>query len=167
MTILKAPLLALLVPILSSFLFSAPSQLSESEKSDLRGLKRVRVVVENLHEDAAKCNLQKEGLALQVARPLVDAGLWTEENVGTFLYVNVSVFQTSSGLCVAAYGVQLKTYALAKLEYQDTPGLVVALLSDEGGSMSGPAYGFGDRIEAAVRTEVDRLVTKIKLANAK
>ena len=33
--------------------------------------------------------------------------------------------------------------------------------------MTGPAYDFGDRIEAEVRTEVDRLVTKIKLANAK
>jgi hypothetical protein len=146
----------------------AAPQLSQSERNSLQGLKVVQVIVEGLDSEAVQCNLDVEGLKLAAARPLVDAGISVGADEKVYVYVLVSPLKLSGSLCVASVNVSARVLVNATLPHATAkPVAVEAVLWEHGGSLSGPASDFGQRVRTDVRDFVDRFATKVKLANAR
>ena len=97
----------------------APAQTSRPQAdSELRGLSKLGVVVEDLTPQAAACGLNQGALETAVSKRLSDAGFKVQRNSDedTYVYVNVMTTRLSDGTCVSRYDAFLYTQATAKLK---------------------------------------------------
>ena len=150
-----------------------PSDIIYDYDDPLKGLSEIDIVVERLESDAEECGIREEALRLAAARPLLDGGIRVVDKIqSAHIYVIVSVLTTSSG-CVASVFVLLQDYVNAPLRNKNEVGRDNTLVLTQtevvyertGSLLTGPKLNFGDRVMAAVRDQVDSIVTKIKLAN--
>ncbi len=169
---------ALTALIAMLFLASPPTpplsigQITGMERAVLRGLTEMVVLVEDGIEAWPKCNISKEALALSAAAPLVDADLRvfaTPSLSSATLYVRVNAIEAFAGNCMASLRLEAHTYANAALPHQGGSGAVFARVQlwEGGGVFTGPAYDFGQLVNASIKEKVGQFATKVKLANQK
>jgi hypothetical protein len=135
--------------------------------AELKGLKKLGVVVEDLSPEAAACGLKQGTLETTVSKHLTDAGFTIVRNSDddTYLYVNINTASLSTGLCVSRYDVFLYTHTTARLSYQGTPVLVQVSLLHKGGIAGGAPAAHADGVVRGVQEYVDQFATRIREAN--
>lgn len=134
---------------------------------ELRGLKALGLVVEELSPQAAACGLSPAPLEAAVARSLADAGFKVLRNADedTYVYVQVMTTSASSGLCVSRYDLFLYTLANTTLSYQVAPVLVQVSLLHKGGLTGGSPATHGEAVVKGVKQYADEFVSRIQGAN--
>lgn len=152
------------------------------EAEPLKGLTALKVIVEDLDQDATQCGLAADRLTLAATEPLVEGKLRVvqgQEPLPRYgiIYVNVTVLPVGADLCVSNLRTELATVTFGvELPWQQDPsaggkivlakpGRFVPLLRvDE--LITGSRKTLGDQVETSVRPTVADFVSKIKLANA-
>ena len=134
--------------------------------AELRGLKNLGVVVEELSTAAGGCGLNREAMETSLAKRLTDAGLTVRKNSDedTYVYVNVQT-TLSSGTCMSRYDVFLYSYATARLSYREQPVLVQASLAHRGGIAASGSALHGSMVTRGLEQYVDLVITQIRDAN--
>ena len=99
---------------------SQQQPLDQSPDAELKGLRKIGVVVEGLGDQAIKCGLKQDVLESSVTKHLTDAGFTVPRNTDedTYLYINVMTASLSNGYCVSRYDAALNTHTTAALTYQ-------------------------------------------------
>ena len=146
----------------------APAQtFNQQPDAELKGLKTLGVVVEDLSAQAAACGLSQSALETAASGRLVDAGFTVRRNSDedTYVYVNVITSSLSSGLCVSRYDVFLYSHATAKLSYQDAPVLVQVSLLHRGGIAGGSPAAHAEGVLKGVREYLDQFSNRIRAAS--
>ena len=108
-----------------------PEPFNQQPDAELKGLTRLKVVIEGLGAQAASCGLTEAALEAAVAGKLKGAGftVLTNTDEDSYVYVNVITGSLSTGSCVSRFDVTLYTHTIARLSYQPSPVLVqVSLL---------------------------------------
>jgi hypothetical protein len=160
---------------------SGLGQLSDLERTNLKGITTVGVSVLGIDDDALKCNLTKEGLSASAGRAFLDAGLKVQDGAQVTAAIRVIVLPVTSGVCVGYFDAAVETQVFTSLRFQMTndeasafmngkaaPATVVfARLWSGGDLVTGPPAAFGEKVNTSVRKRFDEFAAKVKLANPK
>ncbi|HZT78326.1 MAG TPA: hypothetical protein VFA27_16850 [Vicinamibacterales bacterium] len=135
--------------------------------AELRGLKSIGILVEDLGPQARSCGLSHDALESALAKKLTDGGFSVHRNSDedTYLYVNVQTSTVSGGLCVSRYDAFLYTHATATLTYREQPALVQVSLIHRGGIGSSVPGAHAPAVTHALEDYVDVMITQIRDAN--
>jgi hypothetical protein len=144
-----------------------PGNLDARPGAELRGLKSLGILVEDLSAQAVACGLNHDAIESALTRRLTDSGFAVRKNSDedTYLYVNVMTTSTSNGTCVSRYDAFLYTHATANLSYHDQPVLVQVSLMHRGGIGTSAPVGHAGAVTRGLETYVDLFVTQIHDAN--
>jgi len=143
------------------------SAFDERPGAELRGIKTLGVLVEDLSPQAAACGLSRDALEASLAKRLTDAGFQVRRNSDedTYLYVNVITNALPTGGCVSRYDAFLYTHATANVSYRDRPVLVQVSLMHRGGIGTSAAAAHGSAVTRGLEGYVDLFVSQIRDAN--
>jgi hypothetical protein len=135
--------------------------------AELKGLKGLGILVENLSAQAMSCGLSHDVLETALSKRLADGGFAVRRNSDedTYLYVNVMTTTLPDGMCVSRYDAFLYTHATANLSYRDQPALVQVSLMHRGGIGSSAPAGHATAVTRGLEGYVDLVVTQIRDAN--
>jgi hypothetical protein len=145
----------------------ALEKFDERPGAELRGLKTLGILVEDLSTQATACGLNHDAIEAALSKKLTDAGFEVRRNSDddTYLYVNVMTNTVGGSTCVSRYDAFLYTHATAKLSYHDQPALVQVSLIHRGGIGSSVPSGHAGAVVRALENYVDVFVTQIRDAN--
>jgi hypothetical protein len=134
--------------------------------AELRGLKTLGVLVEDLGNQATACGLNRDALEQAVSARLTNAGFTVRKNSDddTYVYVNI-ITTTVSGTCVSRYDAYLYTSATANLSYRDRPALVQVSLIHRGGIAATAPPAHPPTVARGLENYIDVFVTQIREAN--
>ena len=146
---------------------AASDALDQRPGAELKGLRSLGVLVEELSPQALACGLNRDAIENAVSKPLTDAGFVVRRNSDedTYLYVNIMTSSAANGLCVSRYDAFLYTHAAAKLSYRDQPVLVQVSLMHRGGIGTSAPSAHGAAVGRGLAGYVDLFVTQIRDAN--
>jgi hypothetical protein len=135
--------------------------------AELRGLKQIGVLVEDLGPQAQSCGLSHDAIESALTKRLSDAGFTVRRNSDedTYLYVNIQTSTIAGGVCVSRYDGFLYTHAAATLSYREQPVLVQVSLMHRGGIGTSAPSGHASAVTRALENYVDVMVTQIRDAN--
>jgi hypothetical protein len=135
--------------------------------AELKGLKSLGILVEDLGAPSVACGLNHDALETALAKRLTDGGFAVRRNSDedTYLYVNVMTTTAANGACASRYDAFLYTHATANLTYRDRPVLVQVSLIHRGGIGSSVPTGHAAAVSRALEGFVDLFVTQIRDAN--
>lgn len=144
-----------------------PEPFNQQPGAELKGLTRLRVVIEGLGAQAASCGLTEAALEAAVTGKLKSAGftVLTNTDEDSYVYVNVITGSLSTGSCVSRFDVTVYTHTTARLSYQPSPVLVQVSLLHRGGISAGAAAGHSATVVKNVSEYVDEFIARIKAAN--
>ena len=145
----------------------APETFDGRPGAELKGLKSLGVLVEDLGAQAVACGLNQATIETAVSKRLTDGGFAVRKNSDddTYVYVNVITTGLSNGTCVSRYDAFLYTHATAKLSYRDQPVLVQVSLMHRGGIGSSAPTAHAAAVARGLEGYVDLFVTQIRDAN--
>ena len=151
----------------ASPLQQAPDTFDARPGAELKGLKRLGILVEDLSAQAVACGLNYDALEAGLSKRLTDAGFEVRKNSDedTYVYVNVMTTTLSNGTCVSRYDAFLYTHATANLTYRDRPVLVQVSLIHRGGIGSSAPTAHAAAVARGLEGYVDLFVTQIHDAN--
>jgi len=146
---------------------TTPEALDQRPGAELKGLRNLGVLVEELSPQAVACGLSREAIEASLAKQLTDAGFAVRRNSDedTYLYINIMTSSAANGLCVSRYDAFLYTHAAAKLSYRDQPVLVQVSLMHRGGIGTSAPSAHGAAVGRGLAGYVDLFVTQIRDAN--
>jgi len=135
--------------------------------AELRGLKSLGILVEDLSAQAVACGLNHDALETALSKRLTDGGFTVRRNADddTYVYVNVMTTTTSNGTCVSRYDAFLYTHATANLSYRDQPVLVQVSLMHRGGMGSSAPVGHAAAVSRGLENYLDLFITQVRDAN--
>ena len=138
-----------------------------SPGAELKGLKTLGILVEDLSSQAVACGLNRDTLENALSKRLSDAGFDVRKNSDedTYVYVNVMTTTLPSGTCVSRYDTFLYTHATANLSYRDRPVLVQVSLMHRGGIGSSVPASHAAAVSRGLENYIDLIVTQIRNAN--
>ncbi len=141
--------------------------INQGPDAELRGLKKIGVVVEGLSQQAAGCGLKQDALESSVTKHLTDAGFTVPRNTDedTYIYVNVMTASLSNGYCVSRYDASLNSHTTATLTYQSAPVLVEVSLLHKGGIAGGTPAVHADGVLKGLLDYIDGFVARSRDAN--
>jgi hypothetical protein len=144
-----------------------PPPFNQQPDAELKGLRKLGVVVEGVSEQATACGVKQKALETAVSKRLTDAGfkVQTNSDEDSYVYVNVMTSSLSNGYCISRYDAFVMTHTTAKLSYQDVPVLIEVQLLHKGGMTGGPPTTHGDGVVKGVLEYVDQFTTRIRAAN--
>jgi hypothetical protein len=145
-----------------------PSQPFDSRPgAELRGLKTLGILVEQLSAQATGCGLNHDAMEAALAKRLADDGFTVRRNSDddTYVYVNVMTTTLSTGACVSRYDAFLYTHATANLSYRDRPVLVQVSLMHRGGMGASAPSGHAAAVTRGLEEYLDVFATQIRDAN--
>ena len=135
---------------------------AQAQDNAFVGVSAVRILVEGLADDAAKCNVTESGLDAAARLPLDASRLRITPDGSSFVYVNVTALSPDSGLCAAYVSVALKR----ELAIPGTNQFVFgATVWESGTIMSGSPSDFGQRVNQQVDDRTKRLIAEWIKAN--
>jgi hypothetical protein len=146
---------------------AAPEPLDQRPGAELKGLRSLGVLVEELSPQAVACGLSRDAIESALAKQLTDGGFSVRRNSDedTYLYVNIMTSSAANGLCVSRYDAFLYSHAAAKLSYRDQPVLVQVSLMHRGGIGTSAPSAHGAAVGRGLAGYVDLFVTQIRDAN--
>jgi len=135
--------------------------------AELRGLKSLGILVEDLGAQAVSCGLNRDAIEAALSKRLTDGGFAVRRNSDedTYVYVNVITTSLPTGTCVSRYDAFLYTHATANLSYHDQPVLVQVSLMHRGGIGSSAPTAHAAAVARGLENYVDLFVTQIRDAN--
>jgi hypothetical protein len=135
--------------------------------AELKGLKSLGILVEDLSAQAIACGLNHDTLEAALTKRLTDGGFTVHKNSDedTYVYVNVMTTSVSTGTCVSRYDAFLYTHATANLSYRDQPVLVQVSLIHRGGIGSSAPAAHPAAVGRGLENYLDLIVTQIRDAN--
>ena len=146
-----------------------PEPFNQQPDAELKGLTRLRIVIEGLGAQAASCGLTEAALESAVAGKLKSAGftVLTNTDEDSYVYVNVITGSLSTGSCVSRFDVTVYTHTTARLSYQPSavPVLVQVSLLHRGGISASAAAGHSATVLKSVSEYLDEFIARIKAAN--
>ena len=139
----------------------------ERPGAELRGLKTLGILVEDLSATARACGLDHDAIEAALSRRLADAGFTVRRNSDddTYVYANIMTTTMPNGVCVSRYDAFLYTHATANLSYRDRPVLVQVSLMHRGGMGSSAPTGHAAAVSRGLENYVDLFITQIREAN--
>jgi hypothetical protein len=139
----------------------------ERPGAELRGLKALGILVEDLSAQAVGCGLNHDAIEAALSKRLTDGGFIVRRNSDddTYLYVNVMTTASPGGTCASRYDAFLYTHATATLSYHDRPVLVQVSLMHRGGMTSGVPPAHATTVTRGLEAYVDTFMTQIREAN--
>lgn len=145
----------------------APESVDQRPGAELRGLKSLGILVEDLSPQAVACGLNRDAIESALSKPLTDAGFTVRRNSDedSYVYVNVMSSSLPSGTCVSRYDAFLYTHGTATLSYHDRPVLVQVSLMHRGGMGTSVPSAHGAAVARGLAGFVDLFVTQIHDAN--
>ena len=145
----------------------AHETLDARPNAELKGLKSLGILVEDLSAQAIACGLNHDTLEAALSKRLTDGGFTVHKNSDedTYVYVNVMTTSVSTGTCVSRYDAFLYTHATANLSYRDQPVLVQVSLIHRGGIGSSAPAAHPAAVGRGLENYVDLFVTQIRDAN--
>ena len=145
----------------------APQTFDARPGAELRGLKSLGILVEDLSAQAVACGLNHDAIETALSKRLTDGGFAVHKNSDddTYVYVNVMTTTLSNGTCVSRYDAFLYTHATANLSYRDQPVLVQVSLMHRGGIGSSAPTAHAAAVARGLENYVDLFVTQIHDAN--
>ena len=146
---------------------SALEAFDQRPGAELRGLRDIGVLVEELSAQAVVCGFNRDILEAALARRLSDGGFVVKRNSDedTYLYVNIITNSMPNGTCVSRYDTFLYTHATTKLTYRDQPVLATVSLMHRGGISSGAPGSHAAAVQRDLENYVSTFVTQIQTAN--
>src|SRR5262245_37775655 len=146
---------------------SKPEAFDARPGAELRGLKSLGILVEDLGAQVVACGLNHDAIETALSKRLTDAGFAVRRNSDedTYLYVNVMTTTLPSGTCVSRYDAFLYTHATASLTYRDRPVLVQVSLMHRGGIGSSAPVSHAAAVTRGLEDYVGLFVTQIRDAN--
>lgn len=145
---------------------SAGETFDERPGAELRGLRTLGILVEDLSAQATTCGLSHDAIEAALGKRLTDGGFTVRRNSDddTYLYVNVMT-TASGGTCVSRYDAFLYTHATATLSYRDRPVLVQVSLMHRGGMTSGVPPAHATTVTRGLEAYIDTFMAQIREAN--
>ena len=145
----------------------ATEPLDQRPGAELKGLRSLGVLVEELSAQAVACGLSRDAIEAALAKQLTDGGFSVRRNSDedTYLYVNIMSSSAANGLCVSRYDAFLYTHATAKLSYRDQPVLVQVSLMHRGGIGTSAPSAHGAAVGRGLAGYVDLFISQIRAAN--
>ena len=139
----------------------------ERPGAELRGLKAVGILVEDLSAQAVACGLNHDAIETALSKRLIDGGFTVRRNSDedTYVYVNVMTTTVSSGMCASRYDAFLYTHATANLSYRQQPVLVQVSLMHRGGIGTSAPVGHAAAVTRGLEGYIDLFVEQIREAN--
>jgi hypothetical protein len=146
---------------------ASPGSFAQEPGAELKGVKKIGLVVEASGPQAVACGLNQATLETALSRRLAGAGLNVRLNSDedTYVYVNVMTSHAPNDLCVSRYDVFLYTNTTTALSYHSTPVLVQVSLLHQGGLAGGPAATHPDAVQKGLEQYVDLFLARIGDAN--
>jgi hypothetical protein len=146
---------------------AAPEKFDNRPGAELRGLKSLGILVEDLSTSAVACGLNHDALETALSARLSSGGFAVRKNSDddTYLYVNVMTATQANGTCVSRYDAFLYTHATANLSYRDQPVLVQVSLIHRGGIATSAPTSHSATVTRGLENYVDLFVTQIRDAN--
>jgi len=135
--------------------------------AELRGLKSLGILVEDLSAQAVACGLNHDSIETALSKRLADGGFTVRRNSDedTYVYVNVMTTTLPTGTCVSRYDAFLYTHATANMTYRDQPVLVQVSLIHRGGIGSSAPVGHAAAVTRGLEDYVGLFVSQIRDAN--
>jgi hypothetical protein len=138
----------------------------ERPGAELRGLKTLGILVEDLSAQAVTCGLNHDAIEAALSKRLTDAGFTVRRNSDEDTYLYVNVMTTASGSsCVSRYDAYLYTHGTATLSYRDRPVLVQVSLMHRGGMGSAVPPAHATMVTRGLEAYVDTFISQIRDAN--
>jgi hypothetical protein len=139
----------------------------ERPGAELKGLKSVGILVEELSTRAVACGLNRDSIEAALSKRLVAGGLAVRRNSDedTYVYVNIMATGLPDGTCVSRYDAFLYTHGTATLSYRDRPVLVQVSLMHRGGLGNSAPSAHAAAVTRGLENFVDLFVTQIHDAN--
>jgi hypothetical protein len=144
-----------------------PEKFDARPGAELKGLKTLGILVEDLSQQAVACGLNRDAIETSLAKRLTDGGFTVRKNSDedSYVYINVMTTTTATGACASRYDAFLYTHATANLSYRDQPVLVQVSLMHRGGIGSSAPSAHAAAVTRGLETYVDLFVTQIRDAN--
>ena len=145
----------------------SPDDLDQRPGAELRGLKTLGMVVEDLSGHATACGLNHDAIESALSKRLTDGGFAVRRNSDedSYVYVNVMTSSLADGTCVSRYDTFLYTHATATLSYREKPVLVQVSLMHRGGISGGALSAHAATVVRGLQNYIDLFVTQIHDAN--
>jgi hypothetical protein len=144
-----------------------PEKFDARPGAELKGLKSLGILVEDLSQQAIGCGLNHDAIETSLVKRLTDGGFSVRKNSDedSYVYINVMTSTLSNGLCVSRYDAFLYTHATANLSYHDQPVLVQVSLMHRGGIGSSAPSAHAAAVTRGLETYVDLFISQIRDAN--
>ena len=145
----------------------SPDGVDQRPGAELRGLKTLGIVVEDLSTQATACGLNHDAIESALTKRLTDGGFAVRRNSDedSYVYVNVMTSSLADGTCVSRYDTFLYTHATATLSYREKPVLVQVSLMHRGGISGGALSTHAATVVRGLQNYIDLFVTQIHDAN--
>jgi hypothetical protein len=146
---------------------SKPEAFDARPSAELRGLKSLGILMEDLSAQAVACGLNHDAIETALSKRLTDGGFTVrkDSDEDTYVYVNVMTTTLPTGTCVSRYDAFLYSHATANLTYHEQPVLVQVSLMHRGGIGSSAPVGHAGAVTRGLEDYVGLFVTQIRDAN--
>lgn len=132
----------------------------------LRGLTAVSVEIAKLDEDAQACSVSETTLNTVTSKALADAKIAVSESAPATVSVKVMTLRFKTmDMCVSNVRVQLAASGYGPLPYGSRSVPLTYLLASGSGMQSQTKARNGEVVTDLVKTLVDDIATRIRLAN--
>ena len=144
-----------------------PEKFDSRPGAELRGLKTLGVLVEDLGQQAVACGLNRDAIETAVAAKLTSGGFTVRKNTDedTYVYINVMTTTVANGTCVSRYDAYLYAHATANLSYRDQPVLVQVSLMHRGSIGTSAPMSHASNVTRGLEGYIDVFLSQIRDAN--
>ncbi len=151
----------------ASYTQRASETLDQRPGADLKGLKSLGIVIEDLGASSIACGLSHDGIERALSKRLTDGGFVVRKNLNddTYVYINVMTTSLPNGTCVSRYDAFLYTNATARLSYHDQPVLAQVSLMHRGAIGGSALEAHGPTVVHGLESFIDLFITQIHEAN--
>jgi len=121
------------------------------------GAAELQILVEELHDDAARCDVTESTLESRARLTLRAAGIKTASSAKEVLYINANVMQLSGQLCVAALTIAVVDPYPVPSNAKFKPAgrsLLLAPVCQSRSLLSHRMYGFSDEVMKRVEEKI-------------
>lgn len=154
------------VAALLSLFTASCIQLTAQTFADLKDLKQIKVVVEELDSDASHAGITQEALEAQTIAELkrVIPKLEVKESAVSYVYVHV-ITSIRDSWCVVRVVIQLWRPVMVLKDNGDPVAAVLADVRDRGTTLTGPGKTMGPRVLQDISEKITEMAADYDKAN--
>jgi hypothetical protein len=151
----------ILLPVVCLFLLSTGFGRAQLDPASLKGLSKIKLLVERPDGTARSCGVTEELITAAFMDPASSSALRvTNDAVDPFFYIQVNAIDLKNGMCVSDVTLQLVYRQLIRPDFSADPRYVTMVYWSQSTLAASAQYEHAEMVKNAIESNMTKFITK-------